>query len=613
MTDKKELQMVIDNTRELLLNNFPIEEKLHVIAVVSNPCNFKIRWKLTQEFMKRMEKEPDVIFYLVEMVYGEQEFEVTSATNKRHLQVRCDIPLWHKENMINLGVKHLLPKDWKAFAWIDADIDFDNVHWASDALKLLNGGKDFIQLFSHAIDMDFQKKIMNTFTSFAYQYSKNFKKGVGINYWHPGFAWACNRYAYEKLGGIFEEGIMGSGDNIMCHAFIKKAPESLKEGMSKGYIEIVREFQNKVDGLRLGYVPGPIRHYFHGKKENRNYYGREDILIKYQFDPNTFIKKNETGIIIPTKSFQKGFLDDIMIYFKDRNEDEMVLEEIMSKNSTDKEVLEYKINFILHEFEKLKKKAALENESKDKQLKIEDSKPEPEPVKTNFVNSSSQKSIIPLVNKVVPQAVLPEPILPPPQPTPSFVHSSPNITIPRYTLPLFQQQPMQQIAPYAQNQYMQPFQAQQQMQLQSRQQAQQLQQLQQNQQLQQLQQQYSQRQSQLVAQQQAQLQARQQAQQQAQLQAQHQLRLQSQLHAQNQIKQQAQLQNQNQIKQLQQQYAQQQQMQLQAQQMHEQQLQQQMQQQYAQQLYSQQQAMQLYAQQQQPNQFSPPRQFNPFR
>jgi hypothetical protein len=204
--------------------------------------------------------------------------------------------------------------------------------------------------------MDFNKQIMNTFTGFGYQYSKNFKKGQGINYWHPGFAWACNRKAYDQLGGILEHGILGSGDNLMCHSFIEKALESLKKGMSEKYMNFVKKFQDKVKPLKLGYVPGPIRHYFHGKKENRNYYGREDILIKYQYDPVTFIEKNSEGLLIPSETCPKEFLKDIMNYFESRNEDEMVLEEIMTKNKTEKEVLEYKINFILSEFDKLKKK-----------------------------------------------------------------------------------------------------------------------------------------------------------------------------------------------------------------------------------------------------------------
>jgi hypothetical protein len=385
----------IDNIKEHIFNNSPIEDKLHVIAVVSNPCNFKIRYKLTNEFMKRMENEPNVIVYLVELAYGNQPFEVTNSTNKQHLQVRTDTePMWHKENMINLGVRHLLPSNWKAVAWIDADIEFDSAHWALDALKVLNGGRDFIQLFTHCIDMDFNKQIMNTFTSFGYQYTKNFEKGTGQKYWHPGFAWACNRKAYDKMGGIFEIGILGSGDNIMCHTFIKKAPDSLKKGISQEYFDFVVNFQNKIHGIiTLGYIPGSIRHFFHGKKENRNYYGREDILIKYQFNPYTFIEQDSKGLLIPTTNCPKEFLDDIMGYFKGRNEDEMVLEEIMSKEKNNKDVLEYKINFILHEFEKLQKRIGL-NETDVKKATKEISNI----LSINTKNTGDIPEIVPMVN-----------------------------------------------------------------------------------------------------------------------------------------------------------------------------------------------------------------------
>jgi hypothetical protein len=315
---------VIDITKDLINNNVPIEEKLHVIAVVSNPCNYKIRYKLANEFINRMEKEPNIILYMVELVYNDQEFVITSAQNNRHLQLKGNIPLWHKENMINLGIKYLLPNDWKAVAWVDADIEFDNPHWALDTLKVLNGPKAFVQLFSHCINMDINKQIMNTYTSFGYQYSKNFKKGVGINYWHPGFAWACNREAYNNTNGIFDKAILGAGDNILSHCFINKAVESLKKGMSESYKNYTLLYQEKMKDIKLYYISGSIRHNFHGQKANRNYYGREDILIKYQYNPNTFVTYDEVGLIIPTEICPKEFLKEILEYFKSRNEDEMV-------------------------------------------------------------------------------------------------------------------------------------------------------------------------------------------------------------------------------------------------------------------------------------------------
>ena len=311
-----------DNTRQLILGNTPIEDKLHVIAVISNPCNYKIRYKLARQFFQRMEQEKDVILYIVELVYGDQEFAVTTKGNKRHLQLRGETPLWHKENMINLGIKYLLPSNWKAVAWVDADVEFDNPYWATYALRVLNSGKDFVQLFTNVFDMDNEQQILNIFTGFGYQYSKNFKKGKGLNYWHPGFAWACTRKAYEQIGGIIEEGILGSGDNITCHSFIKQAPQRLKKGMTNEYMDFVKDKQDKFDGLNLGYIPGTIRHFYHGKKENRNYYGREDILIRHKYDPNTFITRDAKGLIIPTETCPKELLKDIIDYFEERNEDE---------------------------------------------------------------------------------------------------------------------------------------------------------------------------------------------------------------------------------------------------------------------------------------------------
>ena len=118
-----------------------------------------------------MNEDDNVELYVVEMAYKEQKFIVTKSNNPKHLQIRCETPLWHKENMINLAVKKLLPKNYKAFAWVDADIEFESNTWASDTLKILNGYKDVVQLFSHAVDMDKDETTLNIFNSFGYSLS----------------------------------------------------------------------------------------------------------------------------------------------------------------------------------------------------------------------------------------------------------------------------------------------------------------------------------------------------------------------------------------------------------------------------------------------------------
>ena len=314
----------VNDIKYAITNNDPIEEKLNVIIVVSNPCLYAKRYILLKEFVKRIEEEEEnVNLFVVELAYDKQKFYVTNKTNKNHLQITTCDPIWHKENMVNLGVKYLLPKSWKAFAWIDADIEFDSNSWALDTLKILNGCKDVVQLFSHCIDMDKNENTLNIFNSFGYSFNKNKKYTQrGIDYWHPGYAWAITRKAYEKIGGIYDKGVLGSGDSIMALSFINKSGNMNNVNYSEDYNNGMLEFQKKAKTLRLGYTPGIIIHYFHGSKINRQYTERWQILIRHQYSPIHHLTYDSFGILIPTEQFSEEFKNDIIDYFKERKEDE---------------------------------------------------------------------------------------------------------------------------------------------------------------------------------------------------------------------------------------------------------------------------------------------------
>jgi hypothetical protein len=320
------IKYVNNPIKETILNNTPIENNLHVIMVISNPCQFAKRYILAKEFKYRMEKEPNVILYIVELAFKNQTYHITEQNNKRHLQLYTDTePIWHKENMINIGVNRLLPLDWKAFAWIDADIEFDNANWAIDALKILNGSKDIIQLFGQCLDMDNDESIMSVWTSFGFQYSKGKKYSInnkGNNLWHPGYAWAITKSAYIRIGGLFEHSILGSGDHNMALSLLGHGIKSVNHNVTNTYKDIILEFQDRIKNLRLGYIPGVIRHYFHGSKINRKYSERWQILVKHQYDPLRHITKDSNGLLIPSKECPPELLIDIMNYFQERNEDE---------------------------------------------------------------------------------------------------------------------------------------------------------------------------------------------------------------------------------------------------------------------------------------------------
>jgi len=315
--------------------NVAVEKKLHVVAVISNPCEFKTRYRLTREFMTRMEQNKDIILYMVEMIYPGQKFVMTNSKNPRHLQLVAPVPLWHKESMINAGIAKLLPPGWKTVAWVDADLDFDNVHWAQDTLKILNGECDIVQLFSHCIDMGAKTETLRVFSSAGYQYTQRGGMQDGNNsggsedFAHPGYAWAMTRSAYDKLKkgnsapncALFQNAILGSGDNIMMLSLLKKGLTSVHSKSSAGYKKQITDFQKVAQTLKFGYVPGVIRHFFHGHKKDRRYNDRWMILIRHNYDPMLHVTTDSNGILIPTKACPKGLLNEIMHYFSVRNED----------------------------------------------------------------------------------------------------------------------------------------------------------------------------------------------------------------------------------------------------------------------------------------------------
>lgn len=314
----------VNDIKSAITNNEPIEDKLNIIVVISNPFLYAKRYILLKEFVKRIEEEEEhVRLFIVEMIYENQKFIITDKKNKNHLQLKTETPIWHKENMINLGVKYLLPKNYKAFAWIDADIEFESNSWALDSLKILNGCKDVVQLFSHCVDMSKEKTNLSIFNGFGYSFCKQKSfTSKGLDYWHPGYAWAITRKAYERLGGLYDKGVLGSGDSIMALSFINKVEHMTNKNYSDEYNNSMFEFQNKANKLRLGYTPGVIRHYFHGSKQNRKYTERWKILMENHYSPDKDICYNENGILVPTNCFSKLFKDDIMDYFKERKEDD---------------------------------------------------------------------------------------------------------------------------------------------------------------------------------------------------------------------------------------------------------------------------------------------------
>ena len=317
----------IDQNNQNNQNNLnSTNDYLNVIIVQSNPSGFKRRTQLSKEFIERMKHQEKVKLYIVELCYKDQEFEITDSHNDQHLQLRGYTELWHKENMINLGIKKLLPENWTNVAWIDADIEFENSHWVDDTLKILNGTYDIVQLFSIANDMEYDKTTIKLVQSAGSRHARGLSYCSLANkydYSHPGYAWAITKNAYNKINGLIDVGILGSGDFLMTISLLNEIEYKLNKEFSSGYRQKVLDFQEKAKCLKFGFVPGVIHHYFHGTKANRQYADRWKVLVKYAYDPHIHLTIDDQGLYIPTDQCPSEFLKEIKTYFDMRKEDEI--------------------------------------------------------------------------------------------------------------------------------------------------------------------------------------------------------------------------------------------------------------------------------------------------
>lgn len=312
-----------------------LREPLYVVTVVFNPVRFRSRWRLYQEFARRIERS-GAILQTVEVAFGERPFVMTEAGNPRHVQLRTSDELWIKENALNLGIARL-PWNWKYVAWIDADVAFSRDDWVDETLQQLQH-YDVVQLFSDAIDLSKTYEFMTLYKSFALASEHGARAGAdpapngGGNgkpagpyayLHHPGFAWAATRRAVDGLGGLYDQAIIGEGDYIMAKCLVGEGEATLRPECSAGFRESVAVWERRAQTAvqrRIGYVPGTLLHYWHGPKSKRQYYHRTKLIADTGYDR----ARHPARLAGPLSPFfgQLDAWDGLKAYFRQRGRSE---------------------------------------------------------------------------------------------------------------------------------------------------------------------------------------------------------------------------------------------------------------------------------------------------
>lgn len=344
----------------------PIElSKLVVVTAISNPVRYRTRYNLYRKFAKHVQ-ESGVQLMTVEMAFGDgvRPFEVTTPDNPWNVQLRSTHELWHKENMLNIGISRIPIRDWQYVAWIDSDIDFVRPDWAQETIHQLQHYQ-FVQMFSTALDIGPPPALDVIGTNIGMNYcylnpdlpgmpplivdgrlnhkrhvssdTKALKGGEyglrgkdGRIFFHPGYAHAARRSAIDIVGGLLDIGILGAGDHHMALALLGLAEDAMPADVTPEYRDVVMQWQARCDRYirrNIGYVPGVITHGYHGPKADRKYWSRWRILSENKFNPHTDIKRDAQGLwqLHDDGSDRSVLLRDLIRgYFRGRNEDSSI-------------------------------------------------------------------------------------------------------------------------------------------------------------------------------------------------------------------------------------------------------------------------------------------------
>lgn len=342
----------------------PFPDRLHVVIVFYNPQIWHKRIVNWRALEKRV-VDSGGIPYVLELALGDREFEVVEKGNPRHLGLRTVDELWHKERLIKIGIRQLLPADARYVAWWDGDIAFAKANICQETLHALQHHY-IVQCFSHAIDLGPNDEPLwttpgimhewvnhgaldgvlnpNPFKPLCYYDSQPDRKPwspVSATFdkdWkicHPGLAWAADLQAFDKIdGGIFDLSIFGSGDWVMALAWLGLAELALAgtKPESSAFARAVMDYQEHCANhihRDVGYVPGAVSHYWHGRKSDRRYAVRPNaLLVDLKYDPTTDIKRDRSGLYVlnTSRDERSQKIRDALRYFaRVRNEDSVEL------------------------------------------------------------------------------------------------------------------------------------------------------------------------------------------------------------------------------------------------------------------------------------------------
>lgn len=320
--------------------------ELAVVACFYNPSGSKRRIENFQKFVSGMQSS-GVRLLVVELAFGEIPFQVDHHDDVNRL--RTDHVLWHKERLLNIGIKTLLEQGIQKIVWLDGDIRFHNERWPYEIARQLDRTR-LCQVFESVAIQAHEEgapviapSAMSYYLETGRVISQEPTRGLNIlrgmlKGGQSGFGWAAQAELLEQVK-LFDRAIVGGGDKLMFAASLA-GQEDIAElkyltksnfpcsncghcndsgPYTESYLDWAGQWSAAVGG-KVSYAKLHIGDMYHGRRSDRGYLTRHDILYKHKYDPMVDVVASSDQCL-EWSSNKADLRRDVEAYFLSRRED----------------------------------------------------------------------------------------------------------------------------------------------------------------------------------------------------------------------------------------------------------------------------------------------------
>ena len=309
-------------------NKSDFDSEFVILNCYFNPCNYKSKFINFQKTVKYFDQF-EFPSLTIESFTDNSKYRIYNNT-KNVISVKSESTFWQKENLLNIGIEFLKKFNCKYILVLDNDIKFSSDNWIRE-IKRASQANDITHIFKKINRIDSHNKKIRKLNTILHRISESQSNEQKLDLLlerdgEPGYGYCFKKDVFTNVN-LYDRCIMGSGDffnlisNYKCKGFSNKIKND--RFFSKTTHEFVSDYLDYVNkffspNIKVGYAKCELDTFYHGEIAKREYVNRESILSKFNFNPITDIKKNQSGVYeVTNKTLEKR----IYKYFQDRDED----------------------------------------------------------------------------------------------------------------------------------------------------------------------------------------------------------------------------------------------------------------------------------------------------